>query len=155
MALFLCRIWNPRHNYSFEYSEILIIFASLLNAEPRQAVLSEAESWAPGTTQDIVEKAFTNASHLDQLKSGSFKIFIKTEATVDVHEYVITNWCEIPRGMQHQIRLHICVGSARCSSYEDGHMPEPRLVGRATVRYPRFFMYLSGPGYHPDTQKLS
>ena len=92
MALFLCRIWKRRYNYRFEHSEILIIFASLLNAEPQQAVLSEAERvGASGTTRDIVEKAFTNASHLDQLKSGSFKIFIKTEATVDVHEYVIMN----------------------------------------------------------------
>lgn len=34
--------------------------------------------------------------------------------------------------------LHICVGSAHCSSFYDGHMPEPQEVGRAKVRYPRF-----------------
>lgn len=40
--------------------------------------------------------------------------------------------------------LHIRVGSARCSSDKDGHMPEPQLVGRAMVRYPRFF-YINPP----------
>ena len=46
--------------------------------------------------------------------------------------------------------LHICVGSARCSSYYDGHMPEPQDVGRAMVRDPRFFVYPSVSGYQPD-----
>ena len=46
--------------------------------------------------RDIVIKAFTYALVLDQLKSGSFKIFIKTEATVDVHEYVISTQCRLP-----------------------------------------------------------
>lgn len=35
--------------------------------------------------------------------------------------------------------IHICVGSARCSSDKDGYMPEPQKVGRAMVRFPRFF----------------
>jgi hypothetical protein len=38
---------------------------------------------------DIFEKAFISASVLDLLKSGSFKITIKTDAMVDVHGYVI------------------------------------------------------------------
>ena len=52
--------------------------------------------------RDIVIKAFTYASDLDQLKSGSFKIFIKTEATVDVHEYVISSQCRLPRCIRRE-----------------------------------------------------
>lgn len=52
---------------------------------------------------------------------------------------MISGGSDAVRHMGVIAHLHICVGSARCSSYYDGHMPEPLTVGRAMVRYPRFF----------------
>ena len=49
---------------------------------------------------------------------------------VDVHGYVYT----FPDGLIRDVSgsvgvyLHIHVGSAHCSSYFDGHMPEPQDV---------------------------
>ena len=85
------------------------------------------------------EKTFISVSVLDQLKSGSFKIIVKTNAMVDVHGYVyIAPVAMLRIIIAIGVYLHIHVGSAHCSSNCDGHMPEPQLVGRAMVRYPRF-----------------
>ena len=103
---------------------------------------------------DILVKAFISASVLDVLKSGSFKIIVRTDAMVDVHGYVmISGGSDAVRHIGVIAHLHICVGSARCSSYYDGHMPEPQDVGRAMVRYPRFFVYPSVQGCQPDTKE--
>ncbi len=52
--------------------------------------------------KDILKKAFTCASVLDILESGSFKIIVRTDAMVDAHGYVIgIRWlrCDPVRGL--------------------------------------------------------
>ena len=57
---------------------------------------------------------------------------------VDVHGYVNMPVAQFYREIKlTEWLLHICVGSAHCSSYYDGHMPEPQDVGRAMIRHPR------------------
>jgi hypothetical protein len=53
------------------------------------------------------EKAFISASVLDALKSGSFKIIVKTDAMVDAHGYVNHLMTELPRGMVVSILAYI------------------------------------------------
>ena len=45
---------------------------------------------------------------------------------MDMYEYQ-TMFCAVRYGLL-SVYLHICVGSAHCSSYNDGHMPEPQYV---------------------------
>ena len=73
---------------------------------------------------------------------------------------MISGGSDAVRHMGVIAHLHICVGSARCSSYYDGHMPEPLTVGRAMVRYPRFFcipvrLRVSAGQKHQSKQTMS
>lgn len=53
-----------------------------------------------------------------------------------------------PRGACGREALHIRVGLCVARPKEDGHMPEPQIVGRAMVRYPRsFFIHTPDNGY--------
>lgn len=68
---------------------------------------------------------------LDALESGSFKITVRNETTIDAYGYVsillVGAYCHASiRGITYGVRL------LRCSFYCDGHMPEPRGVERAT-----------------------
>jgi hypothetical protein len=57
--------------------------------------------------EDILKKAFISASVLDALKSGSFKIIVKTDAMVDAHGYVNYLMTGLPRGMVVSILAYI------------------------------------------------
>jgi hypothetical protein len=87
------------------------------------------------------EKAFISASVLDGLKSGSFKYAIKTDAMVDAHGYVFI-WRLGHREVMLSCRL-ICIyaWALHIARLIVMGMPEPQAVGRAMVRYPRFFIY--------------
>lgn len=66
---------------------------------------------------------------LDGSKSGSFNITVKDESTIGAFGYDYhVRVCIIVFSNCHIIRRE----APRCSFYCDGHMPEPRFVGRVT-----------------------
>lgn len=105
--------------FGFGYQNLFVFLQRISLVEPRYG--------ARGGMQTYYKRLSTLV--LDGSKSGSFYITVKDESTVGAFGYDYhVGVCIIVFSNCHIIRRE----APRCSFYCDGHMPEPRFVGRVT-----------------------